>query len=336
MLLSDRPKPNTEFHQDPGAYLMRKCDQLSKKKCKDLRDGSITSNPLPLGIGTITRKERIVDKAMQVMIREQDAIVHEKQAAKDAIGEYWKWVDREARNSFSGGVGEGTIKCVWGYNHHGVRNAMINKNLCSNRCPRCENVEDWEHVITCPAIDHLQCEYIKEIKEKGNKIIHSDDDKQLFKLIIEDVTQYLARNESWTYNTTQHIIGMKNMFKGWIVKGWDNPEKEQSPEMIKVNKMLVKASVSYYSKSWVHRNEMLHNPKSYKSYVVQWHNRIVELIERSNRPVMRQYLRIQKIDTEKCSSGYIRQWNMAAMDMYKKTDKENLGDIRSFFTRIEK
>ena len=51
---------------------------------------------------------------------------------------------------------------------------------------------------------------------------------------------------------------------------------------------------------------------------------------------MRQYSHIQKIDTEKCSSGYIRQWNMAAIEMHKKTDKENLGDIRSFFKRIEK
>ena len=126
------------------------------------------------------------------------------------------------------------------------------------------------------------------------------------------------------------------MFKGWIVKGWDDPRKEQSSDMRKVNIMLVKASVSYYSKSWVHRNEMLHNPEKYKEYVVQWHHRIVALLERSNRPVMRQYLRTQQIDTEKCSSGYIRQWNISTMEMYKKTDKENLGDIRSFFKRIEK
>ena len=333
---NDRPKPNTEFYQDPSAHLMRKCDQQSKQKYRSLCQGRITSTPLPIGIGTIQYKDKIIDKSIQVLIREHDAIVHEKQAAKDVIGEHWKWIDREARNSFSSGVGAGTIKCVWGYNHHGIRNAMINRNLVSSKCPRCNNVEDWEHVITCPAIDQLQKEYLKEIKEKGDKIIHTHEDKELFKLILNDVTQYLAMNTEWNYVTTQHIIGMKNMFKGWIVKGWDDPRKEQSSDMRKVNIMLVKASVSYYSKSWVHRNEMLHNPEKYKEYVVQWHHRIVALLERSNRPVMRQYLRTQQIDTEKCSSGYIRQWNISTMEMYKKTDKENLGDIRSFFKRIEK
>ena len=129
---------------------------------------------------------------------------------------------------------------------------------------------------------------------------------------------------------------MKNIFKGWVVKGWDNPEKEQSMEMKQVNKMIVKASVLFYSKAWVHRNEMLYNPVKYKEYVVEWHKRIVTLLEQSNRPAMRQYLRVQKIDTDKCSSGYIRHWNISTMEMYKKSDKESLGDIRSFFKRIEK
>ena len=100
--------------------------------------------------------------------------------------------------------------------------------------------------------------------------------------------------------------------------------------------MLVKASVLFYSKAWVHRNEMLYNPVKYKEHLVKWHERIVELIESSNRPAMRQYLRVQKINTEKSTSSYIRQWNLLTMEMYKKTEEENLSDIRTYFKRKEK
>ena len=77
------------------------------------------------------------------------------------------------------------------------------------------------------------------------------------------------------FTTIQHMIRMNKMFQGWVMKRWDNVNKEQSNEMRKVNKIIVKTSVLFYSKAWTHRNEMLYNPEKYKEYVVKWHNNII-------------------------------------------------------------
>ena len=63
------------------------------------------------------------------------------------------------------------------------------------------------------------------------------------------------------------------------------------------------------------------------------HKRIKKLIEKCNKPDMRKYVRIYNIDTEKCSTSYIRKWNIEALELYKKSKVEKISDIRLFFTR---
>jgi len=43
---------------------------------------------------------------------------------------------------------------------------------------------------------------------------------------------------------------------------------------------------------------------------------------------------MHKLDIEKCSNSYIRKWNVAASEIFKKTGKEVLSDIRLFFQRV--
>ena len=46
------------------------------------------------------------------------------------------FVDLEARDSFkTHKVTTSTIKCIHGYNHYGLRHAMINDNLIEAYCP---------------------------------------------------------------------------------------------------------------------------------------------------------------------------------------------------------
>ena len=94
------------------------------------------------GIGTPCQDNFILDKNINSLIRDLDAKEHEKQTILNILPEKWRWVDREARNCFGGGARNGTIKCVTGHNHHGVRNAKINQDLCSDSCPRCGTKED--------------------------------------------------------------------------------------------------------------------------------------------------------------------------------------------------
>ena len=68
-------------------------------------------------------------------------------------------------------------------------------------------------------------------------------------MIIEDIKTYVmgAQNE---YVTTQHAIGMELIFKGWVVKNWFDMQQKQYFTMRKVNKIIVKQSVVFYSKAW--------------------------------------------------------------------------------------
>ena len=79
-----------------------------------------------------------------------------------------QWIDINARNCFYEGAGAGTLKCSIGSNHYGERNSMTNGRTMSNTCPRCHQIESWEHVITCPSVDDLKTEFVtnsKKIKE---------------------------------------------------------------------------------------------------------------------------------------------------------------------------
>ena len=48
----------------------------------------------------------------------------------------------EARNAFRmGKVITSMIKCAHGFNHYGLREAMINNNIVEATCPRCKKIE---------------------------------------------------------------------------------------------------------------------------------------------------------------------------------------------------
>ena len=76
--------------------------------------------------------------------------------------------------------------------------------------------------------------------------------------------------------------------------------------MKRVNKIIIKYSILFYSKAWKNRNNVLHDTERYREHVVDWHQRLIEEIEKSNKPSMRKYTRLQKLDIDKCNTGYIR------------------------------
>ena len=58
------------------------------------------------------------------------------------------------------------IKCAHGYNHYGLREAMINDCVVEAQCPRCEQVETWDHVIKCRETISLRKEFVKDLVVK--------------------------------------------------------------------------------------------------------------------------------------------------------------------------
>jgi len=329
---NNKPRPGKTFSQQPGAVLIKKCDEISKQKRLLLQNNIVTRPILHCGVETPYKEDAMMDKNINVLMREIDGQDHEMQGIKNIFLEKWEWVDREARNCFAAGVGAGTMKCAYGYNHHGKRNAKINNDVCRNKCPRCNAIEDWEHIILCKGVESLKNEYIEELKVLTTKEKINDEERLMVNLIINDIESYLL-DDGNEYNTTQHLIGMKMIFRGWVVKNWSNVNQQTSFNMKKINKIIVKISVQFYSKCWKHRNEIMHSPEIYRKYMEEWYCNLRELIVRGNKPEMHKYLKTYEINVDQCSTSYIRKWNIDASEMYKKASTERLSDIRMFFRR---
>ena len=76
----------------------------------------------------------------------------------------------------------------------------------------------------------------------------------------------------------------------------------------------------------------MHDPDKYRSFVIKQYKKVVESIERDNRPQMYKYLRVQRINVDQCDGVYIRYWILSVMKIKKITEIEKLNDIRRFFT----
>ena len=117
---------------------MKRCDEEAKKKCAALIDTEETGNVKHVGIASPVMNEMILDKNINILVRELDAKKNEQEVIKEKVSDKYKWVDTYVRNCFHGGVGVGTLKCIVGYNHHRKRNKMVNKGLTDDKCPWCE------------------------------------------------------------------------------------------------------------------------------------------------------------------------------------------------------
>ena len=174
---------------------MKRCDEEVKRQCKELINGEEYCDISHAGIAMPIVNDKIVDKNINVMIREIDAKKSEEEAVKEKAGDKWTWVDVEARNCFYGGVGIGTLKCVNGYNHHGKRDGTINKGLVPTKCPRCGEEEDWAHVIKCQSINHIKEEYVNELRDKIGKVAKEEIDKETVEMIVSDIKRYVNEED---------------------------------------------------------------------------------------------------------------------------------------------
>ena len=69
----------------------------------------------------------------------------------------------------------------------------------------------------------------------------------------------------------------------------------------------------------------------YKTFVSEWHCRI---IENENRPKLKKYTRMQRIQVEQCDAAYIRYWNLNVLKIRRITKKEKFNNIRRLFIML--
>ena len=150
------------------------------------------------------------------------------------------------------------LKYASRYNYYGVRYALINDDMIEENCLRCNEIEMWKYVIKCTDTKKMRKEFVtellKEIIENKDREVEIEE---IFEMI-KDILRYLDDKEEEEYKTNQVIIGMQQLFRGYVIKVWKgvnfNQEKYHS-----LNKILEKHCILYYIKCWKYRNEIYHN-----------------------------------------------------------------------------
>ena len=60
--------------------------------------------------------------------------------------------------------------------------------------------------------------------------------------------------------------------------------------MHEIIKVIVRHSVKLYAKGWQHLNDIMNDPVKHRSFVIDWYEKIKDLILAENRRDMKKYL----------------------------------------------
>ena len=138
-----------------------------------------------------------------------DAKEAEKEYGVEKLKYKYEFVDKEARNAFNPKkVTSSMIKCAYGYNHFGLRDSLINNNMIDAHCPRCQEIETWEHIVKCKETMNLRKEFMEKLLLKllKNKAKVNMNEIMSF---CEDILLYLDSEDEDEYETNQyHHVGI--------------------------------------------------------------------------------------------------------------------------------
>ena len=74
---------------------------------------------------------------------------------------------------------------------------------------------------------------------------------------------------------------MKDLFRGWIMKHWEELHESQNNTMKSMSNTFVK----------IQRNEVFHDSENCRNFAIEWHAQLKEKIERESWPEMRKHAR---------------------------------------------
>ena len=249
----------------------------------------------------------ILTRSIKEIIRTTDGRRSELKYIKREFGSNADFIDSYARNAFmSKQVTSSIIKCANAYNHYGVRNEIINKRMIGSECPRCSSSETWDHVIRCDETKHFCQQFIIDLvndlmKEKPEQCPYND----LFDLT-EDILIYLENGEEEEYTTNQQMIGMRYLFRGFIVKTWKGVNFTEK-KYRNLNKIVMHHCVIYYKKCWDHRNKSYHDEAIQRQRVLKWYSKVKEQIDTKEPTQVKLLILRNKIQPEQSRTKAIVQ-----------------------------
>ena len=149
--------------------------------------------------------------------------------------------------------------------------------------------------------------------------------------MIEDIMVFLEEGDEDEYETSQQYIGMKDLFKGFVVKDWKGSNFNCSKYEV-LNKILVNHAVQYYRKCWLDRNEWYHDTDKQKERVTKWKRNLERHVEEKEPQAVKAFVRKHKMNEEGKSVDAIKRWIYTVKEMIKKVEKVPANDIRRYFS----
>ena len=85
--------------------------------------------------------------------------------------------------------------------------------------------------------------------------------------LIEDIVVYFDNGEEDEYVSSQQYVGMRELFRGFIVKDWVEADFN-CKQYSELNKIVIANAVKFYNQCWKHRNEEFHNERKQRVRMV--------------------------------------------------------------------
>jgi len=331
ILIKHSKKITAPFHQKPIEYLINKCHQKANQAHQRIHQNENITNIKFQGTYGIKIKEQISTNSIKEAIRICDGIEEEERYGRRKLTYSYDMIDREARTSIpKNKMSNSMMKCVHGYNHYGLRNSIINRNSTEETCPRCSQVESWDHIVRCEKTAQFRKDFITNlatemIKEKQNDV----SPEEIFSMI-EDILIFMEGGSEEEYETNQHMVGMANLFRGYPVKVWTGVNFQQI-KYRKLNKILTKHCIFYYMKCWADRNEHYHDEVKQKERTLQWKRNLERHVNENESTNIRLVMERMRIDEQRSSSKTILKWIYSVNDAIKKVKERPKNDIRRYF-----
>ena len=187
---------NIEQHQiQPLKHLLKECDNQARKERENLSTRDRDANMKYCRMCALMREDIALSRSAQETIRIIDTREAERAYGEDKLKHKCDCIDSEARNAFDPKkVAASMIKCTHGYNHCGLRDTLINKNMIEACCPRCQELESWDHAIKCEETISMRKEFIQELLKKLLKYKNEIDVNEIMSFC-EDILVYLEEDE---------------------------------------------------------------------------------------------------------------------------------------------
>ena len=324
---SNKIEEGAKYEQNKGGHLMKECDVNSKEIRRSLENetGDVST------VNCVGNNALIVngvpcDRSIKETVRIIDSNAMAMRMCKHKFKDKANLVNLSARKQFHGAT-RSAVKCMIGFNHYAERHKTINMNLPSNKCPRCNAIETWSHVIQCESLRTVNEDIVEETHEELKKKVNTELQDITVSMIKKDLKTYLL-NESNEFNTNQAKIGWKQAFRGHAVKLW-NDQCEDACFNHEMSKVIIKKCTNHCIKCWNDRNEKYHDEEKQREHVVEWTEALEQMMLRSNKIGAIRCLINQTVNIQNTSTTKLQNRNKHLIEVCKRSKDDNKsGDIR--------